>query len=245
MRPGCPPRDATIHAPVGCPCERAHLAARPPHILSNPTGAIAPAKNMDPANMTRTKLALFSGAALLALSLASPASAAPTGSYQQSCRDIEQQRGRSLTAECRTRDGSWVETRLDDSDCSGDIANVNGRLVCNDNDRRADRNDRSGDDRSEGDGAWNHRGDNDHQTYRGDTRPDTYGERDERRYSGDDVMSRPQLIRRMDRQGYRNARDLRPIRNSDDWRALATWHGRAVAVRLDPQSGRVISARYL
>jgi hypothetical protein len=189
--------------------------------------------------MMSTKLALFSGAALLAFSLATPASAAPVGSYQQSCRDIQQHYGRSLTAECRTRDGSWTETRLDDTDCSGDIANVNGRLVCNDGDRRADDGDRG-----HGDGGWDHNGDNDNHAYRGDSRRDgdSYGER---RHSGDDVMSRWQLIRRMDRQGYRNARDLRPIRNSDDWRAVAMWHGRAVSVRLDPQNGRVLAARYL
>src|SRR5689334_8177575 len=94
-----------------------------------------------------SKLSLFSGAALLALSFVTPASAAPAGSYQQTCRNIEQHYGRALTAECRTRDGSWLETRLDSSDCSGDIANMNGRLVCNDSDddRRTERGDRHGD----------------------------------------------------------------------------------------------------
>jgi hypothetical protein len=180
-----------------------------------------------------SKLSLFSGAALLALSLATPASAAPAGSYQQTCRNIEQHYGRALTAECRARDGSWVETRLDSSDCSGDIANNNGRLVCNDNDndRRADRDDRHGG----GDAYANNQ-----------PSGEAYGDRrDNDRGWGHETMSPSQLVRRLDRQGYSSARDLRQIRNSDDWRATAWYHGRRVTVRLNPRNGRVLSARYI
>ena len=181
-----------------------------------------------------SKLSLISGAALFALSMATPASAAPSGSYQQTCRNIEQHRGQTLTAECRARDGSWVDTRLDTSDCSGDIANMNGRLVCNDND------------------------DNDRHTDRGDRHDDNdayannqpygqgYGDRhDNDRGWGHETMSRWQLVRRLDRQGYSSARDLRRIRNSNDWRATAWFHGRRVTVRLNPRNGRVLSARFI
>ncbi len=200
------------------------------------------------------KLSLFSGAALLALSLATPASAAPSGSYQQSCRNIEQHYGKTLTAECRTRDGSWVDTRLDSTDCSGDIANMNGRLVCNDN--QADRSDRAHDDGSRyGD---NNRDGNDRQADRGDRHDNndayagtpSYGEsygdrRDNDRGWGHETLSRWQLVRRLDRQGYASARDLQQMRNSDDWRATAWYHGRRVVVRLNPRNGRVLSARYI
>jgi hypothetical protein len=181
----------------------------------------------------RLKLSLISGAALLALSLATPASAAPSGSYQQSCRNIEQNYGRTLSADCRMRDGSWNETRLDTSNCDGDIANSNGRLVCNeddDNDRRADRRDRY----SDNDGyAYNQPYDR------------TYGDRrDNDRWDGA-VLSRSQMVRRMERQGYSSARDLRRIGRSNDWRATAWYHGRRVTVRLNPRTGRVLSARFI
>jgi hypothetical protein len=178
------------------------------------------------------KLSLISGAALLALSLATPASAAPSGSYQQSCRNIEQNYGRTLSADCRTRDGSWNETRLDTSNCDGDIANDNGRLVCNeddDNDRRADRRDRY----SDHDGYANNR-----------PYGQTYGDRRDDRWDGA-VLSRSQMVRRMANQGYSSARDLRRIARSNDWRATAWYHGRRVTVRLNPRTGRVLSARFI
>ena len=204
------------------------------HPLTRPRAS----ENTENRKMTNgSKLYLISGAALLALSLATPASAAPAGSYQQTCRNIEQHRGQTLTAECRTRDGSWVDTRLDTSDCSGDIANMNGRLVCNDNnndndnDRHADRGDRHGD--------------NDGYAY--NSPRESYGDRrdNDRGYWGHDTLSRAQLVRRMERQGYASARDLRQIRNSNDWRATAWYHGRRVMVRLNPRNGRILSARYI
>jgi hypothetical protein len=55
----------------------------------------------------------------------------PTGSYTQSCRNI-QQRGRDLVAQCKDANGRWVSTTLDDyiSCRPGKIDNVNGRLFC-------------------------------------------------------------------------------------------------------------------
>ncbi len=179
--------------------------------------------------MTRTKLSLLAGATLLALTIALPASAAPTGSYRQSCRDIQQHNDRTLSAECQTRDGDWVHTELRYSNCDGDIANSNGRLVCNDDDDDDDRADRAYDsDRRYGD---NDRRYND--SDRGYVQPTGY------------VLSRARLVQRMHRQGYYAVRDLRPIYGQRNWRALATWHGRRVVVRLNASTGRVISARYI
>jgi hypothetical protein len=54
----------------------------------------------------------------------------PPGSYQETCRRIQVERG-DLEADCRTRSGSWRHSELDKArECRGDIANDNGRLVC-------------------------------------------------------------------------------------------------------------------
>jgi len=215
--------------------------------------------------INRTKISLFSGAALLAFAIATPASAAPVGSYQQTCRNIEERSGQVLTAECQARDGSWSETRLDRAGCTTDIANINGRLVCSDNGQQADRRDHSKADGVTGDnnyGDQNRRDNNGHQADRRDYSQQPSGDRyandhqnveptgdrnggyDNRRTS-DEVMSRRQMVSRMERQGYHRAHDLRQIRNDNDWRALASWHGRRVVVRLNAHTGRVISARYI
>ena len=55
---------------------------------------------------------------------------APRGSYQDSCRNIQVERG-TLTAECRDGRGRWRYTELNDyRRCQGDIANDNGILEC-------------------------------------------------------------------------------------------------------------------
>ena len=203
----------------------------------------------------KTKLTLFSSAALLTLAMAVPASAAPAGSYQQTCRDIQQSYGRALTAECRARDGSWVEARLENTNCSGDIANMNGRLVCNgndDNDRHVDRGDRQHDGDGYADnqpygGSYGDRRD-DNRGYDDNTNYDrtNWGHDNNRGYWGhDDVMPRGQLVRRLERQGYMHVRDIRPMRNGRDWRAMAFYRGRLVTVRLNPYTGRVLTARYI
>jgi hypothetical protein len=82
--------------------------------------------------MTRTLIALFSGA-LLVVGTIVPACAAPLppGSYQQSCTDIRI-RGDRLTARCTPPNGSARRSSIDIDSCrEGDIANVNGNLTCN------------------------------------------------------------------------------------------------------------------
>ncbi len=58
----------------------------------------------------------------------------PPGSWNQSCRNarMEGRDGDTLRAECRTRDGRWIQTRLDTDRCgrSRAVANNNGQLVC-------------------------------------------------------------------------------------------------------------------
>lgn len=78
------------------------------------------------------RLAAVAGALAGFVMFAGPAAAAPTptGSYQQSCRDIYAEWD-VLAATCRTRRGDWNYTTLADyRDCEGDISNVNGRLTC-------------------------------------------------------------------------------------------------------------------
>ena len=54
----------------------------------------------------------------------------PPGSYLQTCRDIRM-RGDNLYASCQNAGGSWAKTSLADVyRCTGDIANVNGSLQC-------------------------------------------------------------------------------------------------------------------
>src|SRR5882672_11245764 len=54
----------------------------------------------------------------------------PPGTYRETCRDIRM-RGDDLRARCKDEYGGWREAALDGADrCWGDIANNNGRLVC-------------------------------------------------------------------------------------------------------------------
>jgi CVNH domain len=55
---------------------------------------------------------------------------APSGSYQQSCRNIRMSGG-TLTASCPTGNGTYATTSINPRSCRGmDIANRNGQLVC-------------------------------------------------------------------------------------------------------------------
>ncbi len=55
---------------------------------------------------------------------------APGGTYQRTCRDAGVADG-ILLAVCQAGDGQWRPTSLADaSKCTGDIANVNGKLQC-------------------------------------------------------------------------------------------------------------------
>ena len=54
----------------------------------------------------------------------------PSGSYQQSCRNVGV-RDEVLTANCQDSDGKWEATQLRDyRSCGGDIMNDNGALRC-------------------------------------------------------------------------------------------------------------------
>lgn len=69
-------------------------------------------------------------AALVFLTDALPAQAAtpPGGSYRQTCNDIK---ASVLKARCQTRYRTFVRTSLAGyRNCRGDIANLNGQLVC-------------------------------------------------------------------------------------------------------------------
>src|ERR1700731_4012128 len=58
------------------------------------------------------------------------AQSAPSGSYQQTCRDIGV-RGDVLTARCKDTGGNWRNAQMRDiSYCNGDITNENGALRC-------------------------------------------------------------------------------------------------------------------
>lgn len=54
----------------------------------------------------------------------------PTGNYTQSCRDVHVG-GDDLHARCQTRNGDWVDAKMDDyKSCHGDIVNDDGHLRC-------------------------------------------------------------------------------------------------------------------
>ena len=77
------------------------------------------------------------GVATLALvfgGTAKPAAAqAPSGSYQQTCRNIGV-RGDTLYAECMDANRNWQSSQLRDYDrCNGEIQNQNGSLQCSGN----------------------------------------------------------------------------------------------------------------
>ena len=58
----------------------------------------------------------------------------PNGSYRTSCSDVNAYRGSNggkvLNARCRMANGGWFQSSLRFDGCYGDIANINGRLVC-------------------------------------------------------------------------------------------------------------------
>ena len=55
----------------------------------------------------------------------------PQGSFRSSCNDLRMQ-GQTLIAFCHKPDGTWQTSAIGPvSQCTGDIQNVNGRLICN------------------------------------------------------------------------------------------------------------------
>jgi hypothetical protein len=67
--------------------------------------------------------------ALMVYAMPSAAQNIPSGSYQQTCRNI-QTNGNMLYAECQTRNGDWRRSSVDINQCSSAIANDDGNLVC-------------------------------------------------------------------------------------------------------------------
>lgn len=92
--------------------------------------------------MKALKIVFLISIAVGAVSAATPAAAAaPPGSYQQSCRQVNvvgpKRPDALLTAECRTKKGQWRPTSLYYKNCRGDIDNNNGTLICG-NDQASD-----------------------------------------------------------------------------------------------------------
>jgi len=54
----------------------------------------------------------------------------PSGSYKESCKDIQKMPGNVLWAMCEKRDGTYQKSTLQLSECEGDISNNNGQLNC-------------------------------------------------------------------------------------------------------------------
>jgi hypothetical protein len=84
------------------------------------------------------KSTLLAIAGLLMAASAAQADSIPPGSYQQTCTGINAD-WRTVSANCRTRNGGWNYTELDDyRRCNSDIMNDNGNLRCADFDQRND-----------------------------------------------------------------------------------------------------------
>ncbi|MEN3976810.1 CVNH domain-containing protein [Emcibacter sp. SYSU 3D8] len=72
--------------------------------------------------------------ALLCLGLAAPAGAIPIGSYRDSCKDIKLKDRDSdsvrIQARCLDGQGEWRRTSFELDRCWGELANIDGELVC-------------------------------------------------------------------------------------------------------------------
>lgn len=76
------------------------------------------------------KLLTSAVVSVIGFSTVAQADVIPRGSYQASCSDFYTD-GYTLSARCRTTYGDTINTSLRNyNDCRGDIANVNGRLMC-------------------------------------------------------------------------------------------------------------------
>src|SRR6202008_2304750 len=87
--------------------------------------------------MKALKIVFLISMAVGAVAAAAPVeAAAPEGSYQQSCRQINitgaKRPDALLTAECKNKKGQWRSASLYDKGCRGDIYNSNGTLGCGD-----------------------------------------------------------------------------------------------------------------
>jgi hypothetical protein len=76
------------------------------------------------------RLSLGLSAALFLCATSAMAQPEPDGTFTESCQNIQVRNG-DLRAQCRAVNGSLNWTTLDDYEqCDGDIANLNGELVC-------------------------------------------------------------------------------------------------------------------
>jgi hypothetical protein len=69
-------------------------------------------------------------AAFAAVGLDLSAHAAPSGSYEDSCQNIQDTGRAEMSAECMDRDGRYRFSSLRYDGCAGDIVNDDGQLVC-------------------------------------------------------------------------------------------------------------------
>lgn len=104
----------------------------------------------------------------------------PSGSYQQTCRNIAV-RGNSLYAECQDTDRHWRSTQLADYQrCNGDIQNLNGNLQCTGGNGYGQTGDRDHDANRDRDHDADHDRDRDHDK-------DHDGDRDHGRYGNNGI----------------------------------------------------------
>ena len=72
--------------------------------------------------------------AVMLLVLIPPAAAIPSGTYQESCKDIKLKDpdgdSARIQASCRDSRGIWRKTSFEIDRCWGDLANIDGELVC-------------------------------------------------------------------------------------------------------------------
>lgn len=71
----------------------------------------------------------LAAATMVAVLPAMPASAAPRGSYMDSCRNIRDD-GRTLSAECLDRNKRYRPSTLGYRQCQAEISNQDGQLAC-------------------------------------------------------------------------------------------------------------------
>jgi hypothetical protein len=69
--------------------------------------------------------------------------------------------------------------------------------------------------------------------------------REDARFTARDTLTRAKLIRRLEAQGYYRVRDLTPGRFGNGWRAMATYRGHLVVLRVDQFTGRVLAAHFV
>lgn len=73
-------------------------------------------------------------AAFLSLAAITSSLAIPPGTYQQSCKDIKlkdrDSESERVQAKCRDSQGEWRKTSFELDRCWGDLANIDGELVC-------------------------------------------------------------------------------------------------------------------